>query len=109
MTPRLAIQPKSDGTKTRRRYVRGLARIAPPSFASSHHLTIRTQSRRVTRKIRYPAASRRMTVAHGCSCTNANLMSNEHPWATVILLLAAGYLIFLDTRRLWVQIGRAHV
>jgi len=29
---------------------------------------------------------------------------HEHPWATVILLLAAGYLIFLVTRRLWVRI-----
>src|SRR3954453_15292937 len=29
---------------------------------------------------------------------------HEHAWATVILLLAAGYLIFLVTRRLWVRI-----
>src|SRR5436305_75927 len=52
MTPRLAIQATSDGVNTRTRYLRGSARIAPPSFASSHHLTTFGQSARRTKKIR---------------------------------------------------------
>src|SRR5215475_1930614 len=49
ITPRLAIQPSSEGVKTRIKYLRGSARIAPPSFASFHHLTTLGQKARKTR------------------------------------------------------------
>src|SRR6476659_9973887 len=49
ITPRLATQARNDGRKTRRRYVRGWPRMAPPSLASSHQTTTRCQSRRTTR------------------------------------------------------------
>src|SRR5262245_3706730 len=49
ITPRLATQPINDGRKTRSRYLRGCARIPPPSLASSHHFTTRGQSERMTR------------------------------------------------------------
>src|SRR4051812_45305840 len=76
MTPRLATQASSDGTNTRTMYVRGRPRIAPPSFAWSHHLSTRGQRRRISRNRMYAPPSRQIAVPHGCSCTNANLMSN---------------------------------
>src|ERR1043166_5708621 len=39
MTPRLATHERNEGRKTQPRYLRGLTRIAPPSFASCHQCT----------------------------------------------------------------------
>ena len=49
MTPRPASHARNDGRKTSRKYLLGLARIPPPTFAWSHHLRTRGHHRRTTR------------------------------------------------------------
>src|SRR5438034_13681 len=79
ITPRLATQATNSGKKTRPKYVRGLARMPPPSLASSHQATIRGQMRRASITRRSAPPPKQTTVAQGCVWTNANLMSNDPP------------------------------
>src|ERR1044072_6698071 len=77
ITPRLAHQARSEGVKTRSKYLRGSPRIAPPSLASSHHSTILGQKARKSRKRRDTIPSTRIAAARGGECVNSNLMSKE--------------------------------
>ena len=72
-----AAQPTNEGRNTRPKKVRGLPRIAPPSFALSHQATTCGQKRRTSSTIIRAPPPKTTIVAGQCSCTQLNEMSNE--------------------------------